>query len=233
MKHMLETTAGDMPLDEVDLEIGDRTWTILHTDVVISHEQEAAFLREQNASKRPYGVVLWPASLALAHELAGRDLTGARLLELGAGTGLPGIVAAARGARVVQTDRQKVALHVCEANARRNGVTVEHRLADWTMWTDRDRYDYVIGSDILYTDFLHPFLRHIFETNLAPAGTALLADPFRHASMGFFEWMAADGWQIAMDKWTVGIAPPPRPIGVYALHAPNRDDLVDSTSFGS
>ena len=101
------------------------------------------------------------------------------------------------------------------------------------MWTDRDRYDYVIGSDILYTDFLHPFLRHIFETNLAPAGTALLADPFRHASMGFFEWMAADGWQIAMDKWTVGIAPPPRPIGVYALHAPNRDDLVDSTSFGS
>ena len=43
-------------------------------------------------------MVLWPAAIALAHEVAERadTLRGARVLELGAGTGLPGIVAATR-----------------------------------------------------------------------------------------------------------------------------------------
>lgn len=218
MQEILETTAGPMPLEDVRLEVGDRTWSILHTDAVISHEQEHAFLLDQNTTKRPYGVALWPAALALAHDLAARELTGARVLELGAGTGLPGIVAASRGARVVQTDRQKVALHVCERNAARNGITaIEHRIADWTLWDDAAHYDYVIGSDILYTDFFHPFLRNIFETNLAPGGTVLLSDPFRAKSLLLFEMLEADGWRVAMDKWTVGIAPPPRPIGVFAL----------------
>ncbi|MFN0246516.1 MAG: class I SAM-dependent methyltransferase [Kofleriaceae bacterium] len=201
--------------------IGERSWSILHTDAIITYDDEKAFLRKQSTTKRPYGVALWPAALALAHDLAGRDLAGKRVLELGAGTGLPGIVAAARGARVVQTDKQKLALHVCEMNAARNlpGGTqaIEHRLADWTMWADEDRYDVIVGADILYTEFLHPFLRSILQTSLAAGGTALVADPFRRESMPFFELMEADGWQIAIDKWTVGIAPPPRTVGVFAL----------------
>jgi predicted nicotinamide N-methyase len=220
MAKILDTTAGEMPLEEIQLAIGDRTWSILHTDTIISLDDERGFLRGQTTTKRPYGVVLWPAALALAHDLVARDLTGTRILELGAGTGLPGIVAAAGGARVVQTDRQTLALHVCERNAARNHVSIEHRVADWTAWTDRDRYDVIIGSDILYADHLHPFLRTIFETNLAPSGSVLVADPFRTESMGFFEMLEAAGWSISMDKWTVGIAPPPRPVGVFALQPP-------------
>lgn len=215
---ILDTTAGEMPLAAVELEIGDRTWSILHTDALITRDEEHAFLREQSTTKRPYGVVLWPASIALAHDLAARDLANKRVLELGAGTGLPGLVAAARGATVVQTDRLALALHVCERNAARNAITtIERRQADWTLWRDEERYDVVIGSDILYTDFFHPFLRHIFETNLAPGGLVLLSDPLRPQSMGMFELLEADGWTIAMDKWTVGITPPPRAIGVFAL----------------
>ncbi|MBC7975060.1 MAG: methyltransferase domain-containing protein, partial [Myxococcales bacterium] len=138
--------------------------------------------------------------------------------ELGAGTGLPGIVAAALGARVTQTDRQNLVLHVCKQNAERNEVTtIEHRIADWTAWTDTARYDLIVGADILYAAPLYPHLRHIFETNLAPRGAVLLADPFREPSMQLLEAMAAEGWQVAMDKWTVGFAPPPRPIGVFTL----------------
>jgi len=214
----LQTTAGEMPLEELQLDIGDRTWSILHSDAVLTRDDERAFLRAQSATKRPYGVVLWPAAIALAHEVASRDLVGKRVLEIGAGTGLPGIVAAARGANVVQTDRQKLALHVCERNAVRNGVTtIEHRVADWTLWRDVEQYDLVLGSDILYEEFFHPFLRNIFETNLAPNGTVLLSDPFREESMGLFEMLEADGWRVTMDKWTVGIAPPPRAIGVFAI----------------
>ncbi|HLL25528.1 MAG TPA: methyltransferase domain-containing protein, partial [Kofleriaceae bacterium] len=173
-------------------------------------------LRGENTTKRPYGIVLWPSAIALAHEVAVRPLAGKRVLELGAGTGLPGIVAASLGARVVQTDRQQLVLHVCKRNAERNGVTtIDHRAADWTAWEDPTRYDVILGSDILYEGSLHASLRRIFETNLAPGGVLLLSDPFRERSMELLEVMEADGWRITMNKWTVGITPPPRRVGVF------------------
>ena len=212
---ILSTTAGDLPLEEVELELDGRTWSILHTGAIITHADEERFLRGEEL-KLPYGIVLWPAAIALAHELATRDVKGLRVLELGAGTGLPGIVAAARGAQVVQTDRQELVLHLCRLNAQRNGAPmILHQIADWTAWHDNDRYDLILGSDILYAPGLHEPVRRIFETNLAPGGRVLVSDPFRKASVEMLEGMERDGWRVSMTKWTVGIAPPPRNVGVF------------------
>jgi len=216
---VLRTTAGDLSLEEVQLAIGERTWSILHTGAVISRDEEFAYLRaqrEEEATAKPYGIVLWPASIALAHSLGAMDLEGKRILELGAGTGLPGIVAASLGAHVIQTDRQSAALHVSKMNGARNSVTrIEHRIADWTAWGDISTYDLIIGSDILYAEPLHPFLKTIFETNLAPSGTLLIADPYRATSIPFLEALEAQGWKVTLEKWSLG--EPPRPIGVFAL----------------
>lgn len=215
---ILETTAGDMELEEVQLSLGDRAWTILHTGAVISREQELAFLRAENQTARPYGIVLWPSAIALGHELATRDLRGKRVLELGAGTGLPGILAASLGASVVQTDRQNLVLHVCKLNAEKNGVTsIDHRVGDWTAWTDDARYDLIIGSDILYAEPLHSHLCRIFDSNLAAGGSVLIADPFRETSVGLLEAMERDGWRVTLDKWTVAVNPPPRNVGIFTL----------------
>jgi predicted nicotinamide N-methyase len=213
---VLPTTAGDLLLEEYRLSLAGRAWTILHTGAILSHEDEERFL-SGDQPRLPYGIVLWPAAIALAHELAARSVRGASVLELGAGTGLPGIVAATLGARVVQTDRNAGALVVCRKNAERNGVALEQRAADWTAWRETDRYDLIIGSDILYAESAHPELRRIFDANLAPGGRLLLSDPFRTASFELLEGMAADGWNVAVSKWTVGVAPPPRPIGVFEL----------------
>lgn len=214
---VLPTTIGDLALEEYHLALDGRSWRVLHTGAILSHEDERRFLQGDEATQRPYGIVLWPSAIALAHEVAERGLAGKRVLELGAGTGLPGIVAASLGAEVVQVDRQEVALFVCGKNAERNGVRITQRQADFTAWTETASYDVILGSDILYAPPLHPHLRRIFETNLAPGGVVLASDPFRAASLPLLEAMEADGWRVTMSKWTVGVAPPPRPVGVYEL----------------
>ncbi len=220
MTNVLSTTAGDVVLETYHLRLGDRAWRILHAGAIISIEDEQQLLNSEQ-SRFPYGIVLWPSAIALAHEVASRPLSGKRVLELGAGTGLPGIVAASLGARVVQTERQEVALHVAKLNAKENGLTaIEHSAADWTAWEDHSLYDFIIAADVLYADFMHAHLRHIFESNLAAGGTVLLADPFRKASLPFLEELEAGGWRVTMSKWTVGIKPPERPVGVYELTRP-------------
>jgi predicted nicotinamide N-methyase len=219
---VIGTSSGDFPLGECRLNVGEREWAVLYTAAVLSRDDEARFLGGL-AERMPYGVALWPAAIALAHEIALRadEFRNKLVLELGAGTGLPGIVAASLGARVTQTDRQEVALAICRRNGERNGVgSIEYRLADWTEWADDGRYDWVLGSDILYGEALHPCLRRILESNLGPGGRVLLADPYRKASLGLLEGMEADGWRITLSKWTIGEADAARPVGVYELAPP-------------
>lgn len=177
---------------------------------MITRAQENAFLRGDVDNHLPYGSVLWPSAIALAHELAARDdLAGKRVLELGAGTGLPGIIAAARGAHVVQTDRQSLALHLAKRNAERNGIALDQRTADWTAWTDTARYDLVIGADILYARELHPHLRAIF----GQTGEVLLGDPYRANALELLEAMEGEGWHVALAKYTLD----DRAVGVFQL----------------
>ena len=173
----LEISTGDVQLQECRVQVGGREWAVLHTGALVTYDEEARFLSEE-VGRLPYGVALWPSALALAHEIATRPqaFRGRGVLELGAGIGLPGIVAAALGAAVVQTDRNDGALAVCRLNGERNAVPrIEYRLAGWADWTDLRKYDWIIGADILYAEDRHAHLRRILESTLVPGGRVLAA----------------------------------------------------------
>jgi predicted nicotinamide N-methyase len=221
---LLETNGGDFPLIEYRLRAGERGWSVLHTSTVLTADDEERVIIGEDA-RLPYGVALWPSAIALAHEIAGRPVAfrGKAVLELGAGTGLPGIVAAGLGATVVQTDNHELAIHLARRNVERNGLaaSVAHRRADWHAWEDAARYDWIVGADILYGESLHAPLRAIFEANLAPGGRVLLADPFRATGLKLLEALEAAGWGVSLNIWSLGSGAHPKSVGVYDLVPPS------------
>lgn len=219
----LSTPGGELPLHEYRLRQSGREWAILHTSAVLTDIDEAHVIGELK-NRLPYGIALWPAAIALAHEVASRAdaFRGKQVLELGAGTGLPGIVAASLGGKVIQTDGDELVLSLCRRNGQRNGAKgIAYRLTDWTTWADTTRYDWILGSDILYGEALHPHLRRIFESNLASGGRILLTDPYRAVSIRLLEAMEADGWTISLSKWRVGEEAAQRPVGLFELAPPS------------
>jgi predicted nicotinamide N-methyase len=140
----------------------------------------------------PYWAELWPSGLALAHVLRRRDLEGLRVLELGCGLGLPSIVAALGGARVLATDWSPEALEVAAANAERNGADVETALVSWAGPKPLVRaapWDLVLGADVLYER------RNVEQLlSLLPrlGGEILLAEPGRPPAARFFEQVELD-----------------------------------------
>ena len=108
------------------------------------------------------GHTLWDAGLVLAYYLDQTySLANRKVLELGAGTGLVGIVAAALGAEVVLTDQTSV-IDQTRKNIRQNAAQIEAGggaaeclVLDWASppvdWLQRKHFDYVLGGDVIYS----------------------------------------------------------------------------------
>ena len=86
----------------------------------------------------PYWAYLWPGGAALIAHLAANPalVSGQRVLDLGAGSGLVGIAAARLGAaQVLASETDPVATEVLQMNAALNGVEAGGGRA--ICWTER------------------------------------------------------------------------------------------------
>ncbi|MDE3024182.1 MAG: 50S ribosomal protein L11 methyltransferase [Acidobacteriota bacterium] len=163
-------------LIEERIELSGRGLTLLRPPSADELIDEDAFDADEFL---PYWAELWPSGLALARFVAGRDLGGRRVLELGAGLGLPSLAAALRGADVLATDWAEDAVTLLRVNAARNRVELR---AACVRWDEPEQlyagapWDVVLGADLLYeqrnADALLALLPRL-------GGEILLAEPGR------------------------------------------------------
>jgi len=172
----------DPTLRELDLvEDEVRGFRLLRPREAESLISEQEFARDEFL---PYWAELWPSALALADVVAGRDVAGLDVLELGCGLGLPSLVAGRDGARVLATDWADEALALLRANASCNGVALETRRLDWREPGELGTFDLVLAADVLYerryVDVLAELLPRLGRE-------VLLADPGRPFLRPFLE----------------------------------------------
>jgi predicted nicotinamide N-methyase len=182
----------DLDLVDERLELGPWELALLRPRQAEALLDEDAFDHEEFL---PYWAELWKSGVALAEEIAGRNVRGLRVLELGCGLGVPSLAASLAGAEVLATDWSPTAIALLEENARRNGVRLETSIVAWAhadALVERAPWDLVLAADILYER------RNVDELiELLPrlGSTVLLADPGRpHAKTFFAE--AAGAWHV-------------------------------------
>lgn len=133
----------------------------------------------------PYWAEVWPSGVALARVVGELDLAGARVVELGAGIGLPSLAAAVRGADVLATDWAEDAVALLQDNAARNGITL--RVAQ-VRWDEPSRllraapWDLVLLADVLYEQ---RNADRLLELLPLLGGDVIVAEPGRPAAAGF------------------------------------------------
>lgn len=191
---------------EERIAVGAQELVIMRPDDPESLIDETRFGQDEFL---PYWAELWPSGVALAEHVAGLDLRTMSVLELGCGLALPSLAAALGGADVLATDWAAEAVELAAANAAANGV----RLATGVLaWEDESAhllgsYDLVLAADVLYeARNAEPLLR-LLDAALAPAATALIADPGRRHATAFIAAARARGWaieQIAVEGLPAG-----------------------------
>jgi predicted nicotinamide N-methyase len=146
-----------------------------------------------------YWAHLWPSARELARHLVRSSLVapGVRVLEIGCGLGLCGIVAAKRGATVMMTDFNPDAVATARRNAELNDVDVRCEVFDWNgpvpvEWIGNT--DLVIASDVLYELRAAEAVGRLIAALGCPA---IIADPARPQSAdaeGVFQAMGLRAW---------------------------------------
>ncbi len=170
---------------------------------------------------QPYWAAHWDASWAVAHVLLDERLLDRNVLDLGCGLGLTGAVAAAQGARVWMADAAQPALLFARLNTWPWRDRVRIRRLDWR--TDRlaeQRFDLIVGADIIYDSEDWPYLDRFWSEHLAADGQVLLGESGRRTGALFPDWLAGRGWRV--ERSTVQVPQCDRPLRIIRARAPER-----------
>ena len=215
----------DVHLSAVELTPESRFEILVVRDVdaLLDRIDPEAFKLDE---RLPYWAELWPASIALGrYLLSNRPPSGARVLELGCGLGLPAIVAAKLGCAVLATDYEEAALKFARYNALRNRVAdrVAFRELDWRSPCLDQRFSYVLASDIWFDPSDVSPLVQLVDKTIQSGGILIGSDPNRSGiGWTFFQELARRGYDHRRTTFAVDHQGCVSHVGIHRLRAPKE-----------
>ncbi|KUJ95603.1 MAG: hypothetical protein PWR24_1948 [Desulfonauticus sp.] len=171
------------PLKVADIE--------LHIAQIKDLEQYLDKLVEsQEQINLPYWAKIWPASLLLSYFLLKYLPAEGKVLEIGAGLGICGLFLAAKGMEVTISDVEEDALLFAQINILKNNLQKKARVqkVDFTTAVLQEKYDYIIGSEVLYLEDTYRPLLKFFLKNLKnnSQSEVILAQNYTRKAKKFF-----------------------------------------------
>ena len=177
-------------------------------------------VRHEDPLHLPYWAELWDSAAGVGQILLEQyaDLPErARLLgkhrfsvlDLGCGMGLTGTVCAALGAHVIMADLETPALLFAMLNSLPWQSRIRTRKLNWQTDQLAERFDLILGADILYERKQWEFLEAFWRAHLTPGGELLLGEPGRQTGDTFLEWAPARGWNLERFDRQVPTRPTP------------------------
>jgi len=156
----------------------------------------------KNVSEFPFWIKLWEASIVLANIVTSlKPDPNHSILELGAGLGAPGLIAAAKGFQVTLSDYEPLIMNFQRVSSAASGLNnIDFKMVDWTKPPAMGNFDTLIGAEILFRDELFQPLLNVFDQYLAPGGTIYLAHDQRRKSLGKFLALAEKDYKIMTKK---------------------------------
>ncbi len=186
------------PTEQLELRFNDIEVSILRIPDLAPHVDCDALLGAGEVIEPPYWMHLWPAAMALSRLLVERDLAGpdARMFELGCGLGLPSLVGAHCGARVVASDWQWDPLVLLRRSAALNGVDVGTVQMDWRTVAMKGVFDLVVGADVAYDAAEEDALVVALAACVREGGRIVMADSVNTYREGFVGKLEAAGFRV-------------------------------------
>lgn len=178
----------------------------------------------------PYWAELWDSSLGLAHFVveqwahcgaatsaiatlargAVRSAAPVHAMDLGCGMGLAGVAAARLGMHILFADLEPPALLFAQLNCMPDADRCRVRKVNWQADRLEERFDVILGADIVYDRSQWPFLDTFFQNHLKPGAAVVLGEPGRSSGEEFEPWAMARGWNVTR----------------FSQQIPNRDSPI-------
>jgi predicted nicotinamide N-methyase len=168
------------PTRQLSLQLGDIHVGLLTVARLEDYVDTAALLRDADAPEPPYWAHLWTGSRALARLVATQiACAGRRVVEIGCGLGLAGIVAARRGATATLIDSAWEGVCFAAANVTLNGCRAHVIQSDLRSPGLRAEFDYCLAAEVTYDPLLQRAVATFLAEHLAPRGRAWCAESVR------------------------------------------------------
>ncbi|GIW39699.1 MAG: hypothetical protein KatS3mg076_0276 [Candidatus Binatia bacterium] len=176
----MRAEVAGLPARERDVRIEGSVFRMVVPDAWEKTLCRETLVAGEDPNEPPYWVHLWPGEKVLARRLlACGGWPGERVLELGCGLGLAGLVAARLGSRVTLVDRVHEALAFARESARSIGVRPCFVRSDLGRLGLRGGFRGVLAAEVAYGPAEARALAENLARLLAPGGTGLCADSVR------------------------------------------------------